>query len=95
LVRNRLLEPDIEGKIEGRIEATGRLGRRHKQLLDDRKEQRGYWKLREEALDRTLWRIRFGIGCGTTVIQTRERSFIVPSNDSCSYGSNIPLIFRH
>jgi hypothetical protein len=66
LGRNCLLDPDIEGKIEGRIEATGRLGRRHKQLLDDRKEKRGYWKLKEEALECTLWRIRFGIGCGPT-----------------------------
>ena len=29
--------------------------RRSKQLL----EAKGYWKLKEEALDRTLWRTRF------------------------------------
>jgi hypothetical protein len=29
---------------------TGRRGRRRKQLLDDCKEERGYWKLKEEAL---------------------------------------------
>jgi hypothetical protein len=28
---------------------TGRRGRRRKQLLDDRKEKRRYWKLKEEA----------------------------------------------
>ena len=28
--------------------------RRSKQLLDDSKEMRGYWKLKEEAPDRTL-----------------------------------------
>jgi hypothetical protein len=39
LGRNCLLEPDIEGKIETKTEATGRLGRRHKHLLDDRKER--------------------------------------------------------
>ena len=33
---------------------TGRRGRRRKQLLDDFKGRRGYWKLKEEALDRTL-----------------------------------------
>jgi hypothetical protein len=44
----------IEGKIEGRIEVTGRRGRRRKRLLDDFKEMREYWKLKEEALDRTL-----------------------------------------
>jgi hypothetical protein len=35
---------------------TGRRGRRRKQLLDDLKEKIRYWKLKEEALDRTLWR---------------------------------------
>ena len=41
-------------KEVGRIEVTGSRGRRRKQLLDDVKEKRGYWKLKEEALDRTL-----------------------------------------
>ena len=50
----------IEGKIEGRIEMTGRQGRRRKQLLDDLKEKIGYWKLKEEALARSAWRIRCG-----------------------------------
>jgi hypothetical protein len=50
----------IEGKLEGRIEMTGRRGRRRKQLLDDLKEKKRYRKLKEEALDRTLWRTRFG-----------------------------------
>jgi hypothetical protein len=45
----------------------GRRGRRRKQLLDDHKETRVYWKLKEEALDRTLWRTRFGRGCGSVV----------------------------
>jgi hypothetical protein len=43
----------IEGKLEGRIEMTGRRGRRIKQLLNDLKEKRGYWKLKELALDRS------------------------------------------
>jgi hypothetical protein len=43
----------IEGKLEGRIEMTGRRGRRRKQLLDDLKEKIRYWKFKEEALDRT------------------------------------------
>jgi hypothetical protein len=37
----------------------GRQGRKHKQLLDDFKERKGYWKLKEEALDVTLCRTRF------------------------------------
>jgi hypothetical protein len=44
LRRNCLLKHVIKGKIEGRIEVTGRQGRRRKQLLDDLKEKRGYWK---------------------------------------------------
>jgi hypothetical protein len=40
----------IEGKLEGRIEMTERRGRRRKQLLDDLKEKKRCWKLKEEAL---------------------------------------------
>jgi hypothetical protein len=54
LRRNCLLKNVIEGKLEGRIEMTGRRGRRREQLLDDLKEKRRYWKLKEEALDRTV-----------------------------------------
>ena len=35
-------------------------GRRLTKLLDDLKERRGYSHLKEEALDRTMWRVRFG-----------------------------------
>jgi hypothetical protein len=62
----------IEGKLEGRIEMTGQRGRRHKQLLDDLKEKKRYWKLKEEALDCTLWRTRFGRGYGPVIRQTTE-----------------------
>jgi hypothetical protein len=70
LRRNCLLKHVIEGKIERRIEVTKIRGRRSKQLLDDLKETRGYWKLKEEALNRTLWRSRFGKGNGPVVRQT-------------------------
>jgi hypothetical protein len=50
----------------------GRRGRRRKQLQDDLKKMRGYWKLIEEALDRTLWGTRFGSGHGPVVRQTAE-----------------------
>jgi len=53
--------------IEGEIKVTGNRGRRRKQLLDDLKEKGGYWKLKEEALDGTLWRTRFGRGSGPVV----------------------------
>jgi hypothetical protein len=62
----------IEGTLEGRIEMTGRRGRRRKQLLDDLKEKRRRWKLKEEALDRTLWRTRFVRGYRPVVRQTTE-----------------------
>jgi len=45
--------------MEGKTEVTGRKGRRRKQLLYD-KETRGYWKIQEEAVDRSLWRTGFG-----------------------------------
>ena len=54
------------------IEVTGRRGRRHKELLEDFKENTGFWKLKEEALDRTLWRTRFARCYGTVVRQTAE-----------------------
>jgi len=65
---NCLLKHVIEGNIEGRIDVTGRRGRR-KQLLDDLEENRGFSKLKEETLDRTVWRTRFGSGCGPVVRQ--------------------------
>jgi len=49
---NCLLENFVEGKMEVRIQVTGRRGRRRKQLLDDLREKRSYWNLKEEALDR-------------------------------------------
>jgi len=41
------------------IEVMERRGRGRKQLVDELKETRRYCKLKEEALDRTLWRTRF------------------------------------
>ena len=67
LRRNCLLQRVMEGKIKGRIEVTGRRGRRRRKLLDDLKEGRGYSHLMEEALERTLWRSRFGRGFGPVV----------------------------
>ena len=62
----------IEGKIKGGIEVTGRRGRRRRKLLDDLKERRGYSDLKEEALDRTMWKARFGTGFGPVVRQTAK-----------------------
>ena len=67
--RNCLLQRVTEGKIQGGIEVTGRLGTRRRKLLDDLQERRGYSHLKEEALDRTMWRARFGRGFGPVVRQ--------------------------
>ena len=72
LRRNCLLQRVIEGKIKGRIEVTGRRGRRRRKLRDDLKERREYYNLKEEALDRTMWRARFGRGFGPVVRQITE-----------------------
>ena len=72
LRRNCLLKRVIEGKIKGGIEVTGRRGRRRRKLLDDLKERRGYSHLKEEALDRTMWRARFGRGFEPVVRQTAK-----------------------
>jgi hypothetical protein len=58
----------IEGKIKGEMEVTRR-GRRRKKPLDDLKDRRGYSHLKEEALDRTMWRNRFGGDFGPVVRQ--------------------------
>jgi hypothetical protein len=72
LRRNCLLQQIIEGKIKGGVEVTGRRGRRHKKLLDDLRERRGYLQLNEEALDCTMWGARFGRGFERVVRQTTE-----------------------
>jgi hypothetical protein len=65
--RNWRLDHVIQGKVEGKTEVIGRRGRSRKQLLDYLKEKKQYWKLKEEALDRTLRRTRLGRGYGSVV----------------------------
>jgi hypothetical protein len=40
--------------------------------MDNLKEKGGYWKLKGEALDRSVWRTVFGRGYGPVVRQTTE-----------------------
>jgi hypothetical protein len=68
LRRNCLLKQVIEGKIKGEMEVT----RRRKKLLDDLKDRRGYSHLKEEALDRIMWRNRFRGGFGPVIRQNTE-----------------------
>jgi hypothetical protein len=71
LRRNCLVKHIIEGKIGG-ITVTGKQERRRKQLLDNFEETRGYCKLKEEALIRTLCRTRFERGYRLLARQTTK-----------------------
>jgi hypothetical protein len=51
---------------------TRRRGRRHRKLLDDLKERKGYSHLKEEALDHTMRKARFGRGFEPVVRQTMK-----------------------
>jgi hypothetical protein len=44
------------------MEVKGRRGRRNRPL-----EMKGYWKVKEEALDHALWETHFGRGYGPVV----------------------------
>jgi hypothetical protein len=66
---NCLLKHVIERKIDGRIVVAGRRGRISKLLIDNLKKKTGYSILKEEAIDRTVWRTCFGRGCGLVVSQ--------------------------
>jgi hypothetical protein len=72
LRRNCLLQQVIEGKIKGGIEVTERRGKRRRKLLDDFKERRGYSQLKEEPLDRTVWRAGFGRCFGPVVRESTK-----------------------
>ena len=60
-----------------RIAGTGGRGRRRKHLLDNRKETREYRKLKEEALDRILWRTHYVRGYGPVLKQTMGRTDVI------------------
>jgi hypothetical protein len=65
--RNCLLKHCIDRKIEG----MGRRGRRRRQLLDDLRGTKRYWKLKAGVLPRSVWRTRFGRGHRPVVRQAR------------------------
>ena len=66
--RNCLLKHIIEANIEGKR----RRGRRHEQLLNDLKENKRYWNMKEQALDHTPWTTRFRRGYGPVVRQAKQ-----------------------
>ena len=88
LRRNCLLQQIIEGKIKGQIEVSRRRGRRRNKLLGNLKDRRGYCQLKEEALDRTMWRNRFGRGFGPVVWQ------ITDNDDEPTCSMNYELIYQ-
>ena len=72
ILRRNCLLKQVERKIKGEMEVTRRRGRRRTKLLDDLKDRRGYSHLKEEALDRTMWKNHFGGGFGPVVRQNNE-----------------------
>ena len=72
LRRNCLLKQVIEGNMKGEMEVTRRRGRRLRKLPVGLKDRRGYPHLKEEALDRTMWRNHFGGGFELFVRQNTE-----------------------
>ena len=69
---NCFLKHVIERNIEPRIEVMVRRGRRGKQLLDELKEERVYWILKEEELGRNVWRTSFARKHGPVLRQKPE-----------------------
>jgi hypothetical protein len=65
--------------IEGKIIRTRRRGRRRKQLLDDLKEARRYWKLKEKPQDRTLWRTHKGMVRSDISKRKNVTNFLLPT----------------
>jgi hypothetical protein len=49
----------LREKCKKKTELMGRRRRRSKQLLEDYKERRDSYELKERALDRTVWRTRY------------------------------------
>jgi hypothetical protein len=49
----------------------GRRERRHRQLPNDLEEKRGYWELKQEALDCNVWELALK-GYGPVLRETRE-----------------------
>ena len=61
----------MEGQWEGKVQVTGTRVR-STQTRDEFTEYIIYWNLKEEALDNTTRRIRFGRGYGPVDRQTTE-----------------------
>ena len=57
---NRLMDCLLHDAIEGQMTEVKGVGRRRRTLLlDDLRNKRRYWELKEEAEDRKRWRQQF------------------------------------
>jgi len=72
LLQKCLQKHVIERKIEKNIKVLGRRTGRIKQLVDDLKEMKGYWKLKKASLCRTPGKTCYERRYGTVVKQTTE-----------------------
>jgi len=83
----------VAGRIEGKIEVRVRRGRRSKQLLDELRDARRYWTLKEKALDRIVWRTGFGRGYGLPyrnsycVVMILDNLFLITKHFSLNLNS--------
>ena len=70
LAQELSIKPHYSRKTVGT--SDGKARKILKQVLDNLKDTKGYWELKEEALGRSLWRTRYGRGCGPVVRQTTD-----------------------
>ena len=62
----------MKSEDKKKYRSDGKTERSCKQLLDDLKEKAEYWRLKEEALDRSRCRARFGISYGLVLRQIKK-----------------------
>jgi len=67
ILRSKCFQKHVVEEIQQETKITGRGENRCKQLLFDLQEKTRYWRMKEEAPDRTLGRTRFGRGYGRVV----------------------------
>ena len=63
--------------MEGKVEGKRRQGRRRKDILERLKKNGRQLNLKEETLDRTVRRARFGRGCGPVARQRLRNAAVI------------------
>jgi hypothetical protein len=87
--RNCLLKHVIKGKIQGRIDVTGRRERRRKKLLDYLKEKRGYCKLKEKNYIALHGEFALGEAMGLSQDRQQDKLEFLSGN----YGNYFRVLF--